>query len=142
MLITPTLDLSVNQLLSIHNARAVSPLNSWKSGKAKLLDRISLLPEPRVETKGALEEAYEEAIAEVAIGAADPIHVASEKLLCKTALRHDGKDWGIPYARVLTEMKRVFPDCKTTVACLRWYAVHMNESGVKLPHRKRSKGNV
>jgi hypothetical protein len=120
-------------------------LGAWSKSKSKelLQARIDALPEPQRKpaAKGdpALEAKYDAAVARVSINPADPIAVASEKLLTAVAFEHEGRRWGIPYARILAEVKRTFPDCETTVACLRWYAVDLNKNGVRLPHRKRSK---
>jgi hypothetical protein len=137
---------SVRELLVVHNLRATAtgqrPLVGWKSGKDKLLARIEALPKIKTDKKPVAAKNdladYEATIAAIGVSARDTIQVASEKLLEATAYEHDGRKWGIPYDVVLTEIRRVFPDCRTTVACLRWYAVRMNEVGTRLPKRKRS----
>lgn len=62
------------------------------------------------------------------------IRSVAEALLVKTT---DG-DNGLSYEEILAEVKAQFPDAKTTVGCLRWYAAHMREAGVVIPKRARA----
>lgn len=48
---------------------------------------------------------------------------------------------GVPYDKILTAVKRSFPDCRTNIASLRWYAVkvRVGEEGYEgwhLPQRR------
>ncbi len=147
----------VTELVAIHNARASTPITTWKRGKDQLIERIEALPpvaldtetrsiQPLKGTNGTTTSvadtdaaSYAAAVTLTAVSDRDSIQVASEKLLEAVAYRHDGRNWGIPYNLILAEVRRAFPDCKTTVPCLRWYAAKMNEVGTKLPQRKRSK---
>lgn len=139
-------DLPIKELVAIYNQQSATPIKGWKSSKAKLFAKIVALP-PKVNgtATGRLPTAtgddadYKAAITVAAISERDSIQVAAEKLLEAVAYQHDDRNWGLPYNMILSEIRKVFPDCKTTVACLRWYAVRMNETGVKLPKRKRSK---
>lgn len=49
----------------------------------------------------------------------------------------DKRPYGLSYEEVLAEIKKQFPNAKTTVACLRWYVVHMRDGGQKVPARPR-----
>jgi hypothetical protein len=47
---------------------------------------------------------------------------------------------GMPYSEVLKHVLIQFPDAKTTVACLRWYATHMRtDRDIRVPDRPNSK---
>lgn len=67
------------------------------------------------------------------------IRAEAEKLLLKV-VSHDKEKraFGMPYEEILVELAKIFPEAKTTVACLRWYAVHMRERGEKVPARPRA----
>lgn len=66
------------------------------------------------------------------------IRRVSEILLKEVAYHDDdGRPFGLAYDEILALVKQQFDGAKTTVACLRWYAVHMREAGVQLPHRPR-----
>lgn len=64
--------------------------------------------------------------------------VAEGFLLTVVGTDEDGRDIGLSYDQALAEVLKVFPNAKTTIACLRWYAVHMRDREVKLPSRPRS----
>jgi hypothetical protein len=66
------------------------------------------------------------------------IRAEAEKLLLKVVSREENRAYGMPYEAILGELAKTFPDAKTTVACLRWYAVHMRERGEKVPARPRA----
>lgn len=67
------------------------------------------------------------------------IRAEAEKLLLKVVSYDEEKrPFGMPYEDILVELAKIFPGAKTTVACLRWYAVHMRERGEKVPARPRA----
>lgn len=67
------------------------------------------------------------------------IRVEAEKLLLEVAKTdEDGRAWGHSYEYILSTLLAQFEGAKTTVACLRWYAVHMRERGEKVPNRPRA----
>lgn len=67
------------------------------------------------------------------------IRSVAEAILLKVAhTDEDGRPFGLSYEEVLAEVKEQFPEAKTTVACLRWYAAHMREREVKVPARPRA----
>ncbi len=137
-------DTSTTELVAIYNKlNPETPILTWKRKKIDLIDRIEALPKPMngtsVDIPKLKDDEYAVAIAAVGASDRDTIQVVSEKLLEAVAYEHDGRKWGIPYGQILAEVQSVFPDCKTTVACLRWYAAHLNQDGVVLPQRKRSK---
>jgi hypothetical protein len=125
-------DTPVKELLAIYNERAGTSLASWKTGKDKLIEKIEALPAP-----AANAISYDDAIEKAGASELDSIQVASEKMLEAVAHIHEGKPWGIPYKVILAEVHRLFPDCNTTVACLRWYAAKMTDLNITLPKRKR-----
>ncbi|QIW86487.1 hypothetical protein AMA1_59 [Achromobacter phage AMA1] len=66
-------------------------------------------------------------------------------LLCEVVGQQDGRDVGMPYETVLEHIKVKFPDAKTSVNCLRWYAGKIRIEahgyvGLKMPAiRQRTK---
>ena len=66
-------------------------------------------------------------------------------LLCEVVAQQDGRDVGMPYETVLEHIKVKFPDAKTSVNCLRWYAGKIRIEahgyvGLKMPAiRQRTK---
>lgn len=66
------------------------------------------------------------------------VRSVAEALLTKVTAEEDGKPVGLSYEDVLAEIKTQFPAAKTTVGCLRWYAVRMREAGVVVPKRARA----
>jgi hypothetical protein len=65
--------------------------------------------------------------------------VAEHLLLEVVALDEDKRKVGHSYQTILEKISTQFPGAKTSVACLRWYAVHMRERGVMPPTRPRAK---
>lgn len=67
------------------------------------------------------------------------IRVVAEGLLLEVTHKdEDGRPYGHAYETVLERIREQFDGAKTTVACLRWYAVHMRERGEKVPNRPRA----
>ncbi len=67
------------------------------------------------------------------------IRVVAEQLLLEVVTHdEDKRPWGHSYEYILSTLLAQFPGAKTTVACLRWYAVHMRERGEKVPNRPRA----
>lgn len=68
------------------------------------------------------------------------IRTVAEPLLLQVVGKDDhGRDVGRTYASILEELHEQFPEAQTTVACLRWYAVHMRARNLKVPNRPRAK---
>lgn len=129
-----------------------------KRGKAKLLAKIQELEAAAAEKKGL--EAAEAAKAKAASatpkadGKAEPkkgkpakekkekgpvIRHVAEALLLEVVERDEEKrPYGHSYETVLAKIKEQFPGAKTSIACLRWYAVHMRERGERVPNRPRA----
>ena len=67
------------------------------------------------------------------------IRVVAEQLLLEVVTHdEDKRPYGHSYEEILNRIRAQFEGAKTTVACLRWYAVHMRERGEKVPNRPRS----
>lgn len=67
------------------------------------------------------------------------IRVVAEGLLLEVTHKdEDGRPYGHAYDTILERIREQFDGAKTTVACLRWYAVHMRERGEKVPNRPRA----
>lgn len=68
------------------------------------------------------------------------IRVIAEALLLEVVTHdEDKRPYGHPYDVILDKIHEQFPEGKTSVACLRWYAVHMRERGERVPNRPRAK---
>lgn len=67
------------------------------------------------------------------------IRVVAEALLLEVVSHdEDKRPYGHSYETILDSIRAQFDGAKTTVACLRWYAVHMRERGEKVPNRPRA----
>jgi hypothetical protein len=64
--------------------------------------------------------------------------VAEELLMEVTGKDADGRKTGHTYETILSKIKEKFPQANTSIACLRWYAVHMREKGTMPPTRPRA----
>lgn len=133
------------------------PKSLAKRGKAKLLEKIAeweavLESRARVEARAA---EHAKAMAEAKKAEEKPkkepkakkepkvkgpvIRHEAEKLLMHVEYRdEEGRPYGLSYEGILNRIKEQFEGAKTTVACLRWYAVHMRERGQRVPHRPRA----
>lgn len=66
-------------------------------------------------------------------------------LLCEVVDQQEGRDVGMPYETILEHVKVKFPEAKTSVNCLRWYAGKIRIEahgyvGLKMPTiRQRAK---
>lgn len=66
------------------------------------------------------------------------IRIACEELLLRTVhVGPDKKPVGMSYEDILASVKAEFPNSKTSIACLRWYAVQLRERGERMPARPR-----
>jgi len=67
------------------------------------------------------------------------IRAVAEALLLEV-VKHDEdkRPYGHGYDFILDSIHKQFIGAKTTVACLRWYAVHMRERGERVPNRPRA----
>lgn len=67
------------------------------------------------------------------------IRVVAEALLLEVVTHdEDKRPYGHSYDTILSKIHEQFPEGKTSVACLRWYAVHMRERGERVPNRPRA----
>lgn len=119
-----------------------------KRGKAKLLAQIDALLEAQAEKKKAEEQSTaraEEPKADEPKATKEKkekgpvIRVVAELLLLEVVTHdEDKRPYGHSYEEILNRIRAQFEGAKTTVACLRWYAVHMRERGEKVPNRPRA----
>lgn len=136
-----------------------------KRGKAKLLAQIEVMAAEAAEKSKPVEEAkpvdsISHLIKQMGTKNAAPakpkaerkqkaekvkkekgpvIRVVAEALLLEVVSHDDDKrPYGLSYDEVLNRIHQQFEGAKTTVACLRWYAVHMRERGEKVPNRPRA----
>ena len=133
------------ELIGIHNGlNPDSPLKSWKRSKDVLIDRIEALrPVEKPKSKPATRT----------------IRSAAIDLLCHVDFYEDrhkksgddnrleefndkaSRTVGLAYDEVIRRITAEFPDCQTTVACLRWYSVKIRVEehgyeGLRLPQRR------
>jgi hypothetical protein len=135
-------------LVVLHNNLVVATgvgnqLKSWKRSKDLLVSKVEAL----VDRLPPGEEKPRRTIRATAL-----------ELLCRTEYHEDrgrkpgpdnraeadsfgARSVGLPYDRIIAEIRNEFPDCETTVACLRWYAVKVRVEeagyeGLRLPQRR------
>lgn len=135
-------ELTGRELVQIHNGLVAeeAQIGQWKAAKSKLIEKIIALGfEPEAEEvtpKGAIKRKAIELLT-TTVGSVDR----------KTGNPSDSDDAstvytvGLSYKAVLRELLEVYPDAKTTLACLRWYAVKLrNEEegyeGYTLPQKR------
>lgn len=151
---------TIAEVAARHNelsGKNADPKTLAKRGKAKLLEQIAAMeaaaPKPdgmtgllkQMQSSKAAEEAKPPK-AKAAKKEAKPkkekgpvIRVVAEGLLLEVVTHdEDGRPYGHSYETVLDRIRQQFDGAKTTVACLRWYAVHMRERGEKVPNRPRA----
>lgn len=156
-------DLSLKELIGVHNGLAPdAPLTSWKQGKPKLIARISALRDTAAaatttkataatKARGAKPKATGNKVERT-------IRAAAMELLCHVEYNEDrdvkpsdenrvgakskkARTVGLPYDEIIRRIQAEFPNCKTSVACLRWYSVkiRVEEEGYEnltLPQRR------
>jgi hypothetical protein len=64
--------------------------------------------------------------------------VAEELLMEVVGVDENKRKVGHSYETILAKLQEQFQGAKTTVACLRWYAVHMRDRNVMPPNRPRA----
>lgn len=70
------------------------------------------------------------------------IRSVAERMLLEVVDKDpDGRPLGHPYSVILDAIREQFEGAKTSVACLRWYAVHMRADDVRVPLRPRAVGS-
>lgn len=116
-----------NQLLTQTGSEA-APLNGWKKAKSILVEMIE-------ELQGQLTD--------YSRFKRDTIRETSIALLCHVDQvdEKDGRTVGLLYNDIVEAVKQLFPEGKTTVACLRWYAVKIRAEekgyeGLTLPQKR------
>ena len=155
------------ELVGIYNGLCPDkPLSSWKGRKDVLIGRIHALAEkssasPESDTAPkATEKVSADETVQNKTGKQDArtIRAAATELLCKTEYHEDrnvksgpenvvdaghkgAHSVGIPYDEIIDRIRVEFPDCQTTVACLRWYSVKIRVEehgyeGLRLPQRR------
>lgn len=118
------------------------------SQRSKAVERINKLVEAQ---KVSLTDLFDDTGAKkvIKVKAVKAAKVAKEKkisirsvaealLLQTTGVDKDDRVVGLSYDDILTTVKTQFPDAKTTVGCLRWYAASMRDAGTVVPARPRA----
>jgi len=152
--------LTSKELVGMHNnLNPDFPLKYWKGKKELLIKRINILREAiEAEEAKRVAPTKKEAKAKASALAVRTIRAAAIEHLCHTAFYEDydkkpgpdntveesmegSRSVGLPYDEILRRLKEEFPKCKTSVACLRWYAVKIRVEehgyeGLRLPQRR------
>jgi len=153
-------ELNIRDLVTEHNVLAAmsdgeaKPLKAWKRGKDKLIERMVTLDEKygiKKETKTIRQTAIDLLCAtdfyEDRDKKSDPDNMSQNKKAFDgvhhphTNPKGRGRSVGFPYDAIIHSIKEEFPECNTTVACLRWYAVKIRAEefgyeGLELPQRR------
>ncbi len=155
------------ELVGVYNGLSPRPLKEWKGRKDVLIGRIDILRAE--ELSEAPEPGQSSEVAEVTgdgesdagttgNGPVRTIKSTSVALLCLIQFYEDrngefgpdnrvesdhpgARSVGLPYDEVLRRVRVQFPECETTVACLRWYSVKIRVEergyeGLCLPQRR------
>lgn len=148
-----------NKILVEHHNRLaamfpdVPQIKSWKQKKEGLLDRISTLQQRKREQEPPKKDGKKDGKK-----SRRTIRKKALELLCEVAYYEDrtkpsddenrvkpdhpqARSVGLAYDEIIRRIKDAFPECKTTVACLRWYAVKVrveetDYEGYRLPGRR------
>ncbi len=162
-----TLDhLTSRELVGIFNglAKPEHQIKAWKGKKGVLIARIEVARRDVLgaDTDDAVAETVEadNASSDVPQEQSDKrtIRTAAVELLCAVVYHEDraakggpdntvpedhadARSVGIPYDEIIRRIVEEFPDCQTSVACLRWYAVKIRVEefgyeGLRLPQRR------
>jgi len=138
------------QLVKIYNDFGpLKTIKAWKGKKEVLIEKIHLAekqsgvdlqkPEkvksPKKRT-GAIRIFCEEALMQAAY------HEDKTKEICAENRRKTAsaktRPVGFSFIEILDQLKKEFPDARTSYACLRWYAVHLRNADKELPRRPKS----
>lgn len=123
---------TMNTLVSMINAIGGNVTAKTFNARSKAIARLVKIA---AEKKIALDTTFDAAGNKiVATDKKISIRSVAEALLVQV----DGNDLGLAYDKVLSAIKAQFPSAKTSVGCLRWYAVSMKEAGVSVPKRERA----
>lgn len=159
------------ELVGVYNGlNPDKPLSGWKGKKDVLIDRIAALRGPAAEdvSKAPEPKAPVEATEEASGGGAvtEATGNSSERTIRAAAIEHlchidyyedrgkkpgsdnvvdkgtkGARSVGLAYDEIINRIKQEFPDCETSVACLRWYSVKIRVEehgyeGLTLPQRR------
>lgn len=114
-------DLTNSELVDVYNSYA-GPLDSiknWKGKKSILIERIiAIKPTPAPNTIRACAIDILCQVAYYEDRTKDP---SPENHVKKS--HKEARSVGLPYDEIIHVIQDEFPECKTSIACLRWYAV-------------------
>ena len=139
---------TIAELIGVHNGlNPDAPLKSWKRSKALLIERIEVLRKDTLAKTTPKAEKPTRTIRSMAIDLlclVDYHEDRNEKPSDDNRVKSnsdDARSVGIAYDEVIRRIRAEFPDCQTTVACLRWYSVKIRVEehgyeGLRLPQRR------
>lgn len=155
--------LKTAELVGIHNGlNADAPLKTWKGKKGVLVDRIMELRAPILQEEPAADvPGPDEGPTAKAASGERTIREAALELLCRVVYYEDrnekpdplnnagahpddvqnARSVGVPYDEIIAALRDEFPECQTSIACLRWYAVKVRAEefgyeSLRLPQRR------
>lgn len=119
------LELTASELIEIHNQTDPdNPITNPKWSKAKTA-LVDLIFEAGYETKPeptrSIRAAALEMLCEVVYYEDKTIRAKKDNVVPKE--HKNARSVGVPYLEIIDRLKDEFPDCNTSPACLRWYAV-------------------
>lgn len=129
MLFNPPFDINNGQ--HVHHVLVLGSLADWY--------KIQIQALLEAEAAAKVEKARLEAEPPAKKEKGPTIRSFAEALMCEVVSHDgDGRPLSHSYAEILERILVEFPKAKTTVACLRWYGVHMRERGDRVPLRPRA----
>ena len=141
-------NLTISALVGVYNGlNPNAPLKSWKRSKDILVERIEDIRSTIVSV--IVDTPFRPTIRATAVNLlchVDYYEDRNEKSDRLTNALADGssnnaRSVGMAYDEVIRRIRAEFPDCQTTVACLRWYSVKIRVEeqgyeGLRLPQRR------
>lgn len=123
-------DMTGAELIKVHNDLAdrfedVERIKAkkWSKAKSILIERIMELRQS-VQDLEIIQETEDENAAVWLDQKGSTIKETCLNLLCfERGKGEDGRTYGYSYYEILEIVRRLHPGCKTSAACLRWYAV-------------------
>jgi len=113
------------ELVGVYNELGPEkPLTTWKRGKDILIDRIKELQAQKAPKKRegpTIRETALDLLCEVAYYEDKTLKSSPENVVAED--HPNARSVGIPYLEIIERIKGQFDGAKTSVACLRWYAV-------------------
>lgn len=139
-------DMTVNELLDRYAALNTGgkPIKSWKKPKTDLVKIVQKAEAAAKAPRPTIRAFALELLCEVAHHEDRTKDPAEDNVVAQDA--EGARTVGLPYDTIIEKIKERFPECNTSIACLRWYAVKVRaeEYGyedLRLPQRRPRVGH-